>query len=173
MKMIRSANNADTQQITNLVFSVLRAYGLKPDPANTDADLNNIEDHYIESGGCFDVLENHKNEIVGTVGIYPMQSGLCELRKMYLSPAEKGKGLGKKLLEHALARASDLGFNRVTLETASELKEAIGLYKKYGFIPYRAEHVSERCDQAYIKQLDANQASEATSTSSAGPVTSS
>ena len=154
--MIRPATDADTEQIANLIFSVLRDYGLKPDPETTDSDLSDIEAHYIESGGCFDVLENAEKRIVGTVGIYPMQDGLCELRKMYLSPEEKGKGLGKKLLEHALERAADLGFNRVMLETATELKEAIGLYRKYGFTPYEADHLSERCDQAYIKYLDTN-----------------
>ena len=82
-----------------------------------------------------------------------MKSGLCELRKMYLHPEERGKGIGKRLLEHALFKAKELGFKKVMLETASELKEAIGLYRKYGFEPFEAEHLSTRCDQAFIKKF--------------------
>ena len=155
--MIRSANNADTEKITSLVFDVLQDYGLKPDPENTDADLNDIEASYQERGGGFDVLTNDYGEIIGTVGVFPLENGRCELRKMYLHRDERGKGLGRLLVEHALRRSSELGFTLMILETASVLKEAISLYEKCGFRPYKSEHLSERCDQSYIKEIRAEQ----------------
>jgi len=72
---------------------------------------------------------------------------------MYLHRDYRGRGLGKWLLEHALAEGRRLGFKRVTLETASVLKEAIRLYEAYGFQPYRPTHLSCRCDQAYSLNL--------------------
>ena len=48
---------------------------------------------------------------------------------MYLHKSQRGRGLGKFLLDSALAQARELGFTRVTLETASVLKEAIALYE--------------------------------------------
>jgi hypothetical protein len=39
------------------------------------------------------------------------------------------------------------------LETASALKEAIALYKSYGFAEYTPDHLSSRCDQAYMLEL--------------------
>jgi len=57
------------------------------------------------------------------------------------------------LLEDALAKARQLGFARITLETASVLKEAIRLYESYGFKPYTPDHLSRRCDQAYVLDL--------------------
>ena len=152
--MIRAANNADAEEIVSLVFGVLRDYGLRPDPETTDADLKDIEAFYHKRGGCFDVLMNDSDEIIGTVGLCPLENGRCELRKMYLHSSERGKGLGKLLLEHALRRSSELGFTSVVLETASVLKEAVSLYQKYGFKPYRAKHLSVRCDQAYIKEIN-------------------
>ena len=77
----------------------------------------------------------------------------CELRKMYLHRDYRGKGHGKRLLEHALAEARRLGFKTITLETASVLTEAILLYERYGFHPYQPPHLSPRCDQAYILEL--------------------
>ena len=72
---------------------------------------------------------------------------------MYMRRDSRGKGLGRRLLEDALTRARESGFRRITLETASVLKEAIGLYESYGFVPYRPEHLSARCDQAYVLDL--------------------
>jgi len=72
---------------------------------------------------------------------------------MYLHKAHRGKGLGKFLLEDALSKAEQLGFERMVLETASVLKEAIALYESYGFVQYNPQHMSSRCDQAYILEL--------------------
>jgi putative acetyltransferase len=150
---LRPATNADCGAIQELVFTVLREYRLQPDPAGTDADLNDIELSYLRSGGRFDVLVDLHGAIVGSVGLCPIDSDTCELRKMYLSREVRGQGLGKRLLEHALARAKESGFRRVTLETASALKEAIALYKRYGFQPYQAPHLAQRCDSAYALDL--------------------
>jgi len=72
---------------------------------------------------------------------------------MYLHRDYRGQGLGKGLLDNALADARRLGFASVVLETASVLKEAIALYESYGFTPYQPDHLAPRCDQAYILDL--------------------
>ncbi|MCP4591978.1 MAG: GNAT family N-acetyltransferase [bacterium] len=146
---LRQATNADADQIRALVFAVLEEYGLKPDPGSTDADLDDIEQSYFASGGAFYVLEDADDSIIGAYGLYRIASDTCELRKMYLSRNQRGKGHGRCLLDDALARARELGFTRVTLETASVLREAIALYERYGFVPYQPDHLSARCDQAY------------------------
>lgn len=151
---LRPATNADRVQITDLVYTVLAEYHLKPDPDYTDADLRDIEQSYFARGGVFCVLEEEDGSIIGSCGLHPMQAGTCELRKMYLRRDYRGKGLGRMLLEDALARARELGFRRVTLETASVLKEAIRLYERYGFKPHTPEHLSHRCDQAYVLDLE-------------------
>ncbi len=150
---LRRACNEDREQVTRLVYGVLEEYGLKPDPAQTDADLSDIAQSYCERGGAFFVLEDERGPIIGAYGLYPIESQTCELRKMYLHKSHRGKGLGKFLLDSALAQARESGFTTVTLETASVLKEAIALYESYGFRQYKPEHMSERCDQAYVLEL--------------------
>lgn len=150
---MRPATNADCEQIKNLVFGVLGEYGLKPDPASTDVDIEDIESSYLARGGTFLVLEAKDGSIVGAYGLYPMEDRTCELRKMYLNKTYRGRGLGKTLLDDALTRARQLGFRKIVLETASVLKEAIALYRKYGFVEYTPEHLSSRCDQAYSLEL--------------------
>ncbi len=149
----RSATNTDALRVRELVFSILHEYGLTEDTSDTDSDLLDIEQSYHTPGGMFDVLVTDEGEIIACVGLYVMREGCCELRKMYLEPAWRGRGLGRRLLDHALARARGLGFNRVELETAGVLKEAITLYESYGFQPIRNTHVCSRCDQAYALDL--------------------
>ena len=150
---LRTATNADAAQIRDLVYAVLGEYGLKPDPESTDADLADIEQAYFASGGAFYVLESQRGSIIGAYGLYRIDERTCELRKMYLHRDYRGKGLGKRLLEDALTRARRRGFARVVLETASVLKEAIALYQTYGFTPHQPDHLSPRCDQAYLLEL--------------------
>ena len=107
----REVRNSDRQRIEKLIFTVLLEHGLEPDPETTDADLKDIEANYLRRGGVFDVVEN-AGALVGTVGLYPLDSATCELRKMYLSPAERGQGLGKYILQRVVARARELGFKR-------------------------------------------------------------
>jgi putative acetyltransferase len=137
----------------DLVYAVLSEYHLQSDPAGTDADLKNIEQSYLHRGGLFCVLEDKDGAVIGSYGLYPTQSDTCELRKMYLHRDYRGRGLGRGLLEDALANARRLGFAHMTLETASVLKEAIRLYESYGFTPYQHDHLSSRCDQAYLLDL--------------------
>ena len=150
---LRLATNADCQTVADLVYAVLGEYHLQPDPECTDADLKDIERFYFHRGGVFYVLETQNGSIIGSYGLYPMEPLVCELRKMYLHRDYRGRGYGKHLLEHALVQARERGFRRITLETASVLKEAIRLYQSYGFVPYTPAHLSPRCDQAYVLEL--------------------
>lgn len=145
---VRSATNADCRRVEELIFGVLREYGLRPAPDGIDRDLRDIEGHYINRGGVFEIIENARGELLGTVGLYPIDKETIELRKMYFAKNFRGRGYGKKILKKMIARARELGFKRIYLETASVLQEAIGLYEKFGFEPVEDQH-TPRCDRAY------------------------
>lgn len=146
---IRSATNADCERIQNLVFGVLREYGLSPDSKETDKDLTDIEANYINRGGLFETLEDAEGNLLGTIGLYPINSEIVELRKMYFDKILRGRGYGKIVLEKMINEARQRGFKQIYLETNSVLKKAIHLYEKFGFKPTDEKHAA-RCDQAYI-----------------------
>jgi GNAT superfamily N-acetyltransferase len=150
---IRPATNADAQVIRELIWSVLLEFGLSPDPGGTDADLTDLEASYQRTGGSFDVLTDSGGRIIGTVGIRALGGGNCELRKMYLHSHFRGRGLGKRLLQHAVDLSRRLGFTRIDLETATVLEAARGLYESFGFQPREMHHVTCRCDRAYSLDL--------------------
>ena len=156
---IRPASNSDCAKVRALIFTVLEEYDLEPAPKTTDRDLDDLEGFY--AGGSFDVLETPDGDIVGTVGLWPLEEELggraVELRKMYLKSSARGKGLGKRLLVHAIARARDLGFARIELQTNNALEEALGLYSKFGFVPSERADLERRCDQALSLNLRKNE----------------
>jgi putative acetyltransferase len=157
---LRPATNQDREAIRALVFGVLAEYGLKPDPCCTDADLEDIEGSYRSRGGRFDILVDKAGQVVGSVGLFPVSPTVCELRKMYLAAPVRGLGHGRRLLEHALGCARQLGFTRMVLETASVLREAVALYERYGFRRYQSDHVATRCDAAYYLDLASTRTAE-------------
>ncbi len=76
------------------------------------------------------------NQVVGGAGIYPtdgLDYGTCELVKMYLNPAARGKGVGKFLMEKCIAAAKQSGYKKIYIETMKELIVAISMYEKFGF----------------------------------------
>lgn len=150
---IRAAQAKEVDDVRELVHRVLEEYGLAPDPQGVDADLEDIGAEYADRGGFFDVAIGPDGEIAGCCGIYPIDTQTCELRKMYVLRDARGYGLGGRLLRRALAFARGRGFERVELETASVLKEAIALYAGAGFQPIRRAHLAERCDQAFALDL--------------------
>lgn len=146
---LRPATAADAAAVRALITAVLVEYGLEPEPCGTDADLADIDGHYLARGGRFWVLVDGADAVVGSCALYPLDGGAVELRKMYLSPALRGGGWGRRMLELALATARDDGHTRMRLETASVLKEAIGLYRRYGFEQLPGDPHAPRCDQLW------------------------
>ncbi|MCB1025092.1 MAG: GNAT family N-acetyltransferase, partial [Acidobacteria bacterium] len=128
-------------------------YGLKPDREGIDQDLDDIEANYISRGGLFEVMEDVHGNLLGTAGLYPFDENRIELRKMYIRPEARGKGLGKTTLKRMIDSARRLGYEQMILETADVLIEAIGLYEKFGFRQMSETH-ADRCDRAYYLDLD-------------------
>jgi GNAT superfamily N-acetyltransferase len=151
----RSANNNDCEKVKLLVFSVLEEYKLTPEPLGTDADLSDLENNYFERGGVFEVLENDDGEILGTVGLFPIDETTIELRKMYFSRELRGKGFGAITLRRMIETAKSLGFSKIYLETASVLVEAVRLYDKFGFTQTFEGMHTNRCDKAYVLDVSA------------------
>jgi molybdate transport system substrate-binding protein len=151
---LRRAGRADTGAARELVFGVLAEYGFTPEPAGTDADLMDLEAGFLADGGLFDVAVEPDGRMAACCGLKVLAGGRLELRKMYVRRDARGQGLGRRLLDRALAWARARGYPRVELETASVLKEAIALYEKAGFVPRPGKLDTCRCDRAFVLDLD-------------------
>jgi putative acetyltransferase len=61
------------------------------------------------------------------------EENICELQKMYFLRQARGKGIGSKMIQKCLEKATGFGFEKCYLETLPEMKAAQHLYKKAGF----------------------------------------
>jgi GNAT superfamily N-acetyltransferase len=152
--LIRRALRTDETAIRALVFDILsREYSITPEPEGTDRDLFDLDAHYFSRGGMFDAAIDPDGTLVACCGTFATNEQACELRKMYVRRDRRGRGLGQRLLDRAIAYARGRGFERVELETASVLKEAMAMYEKAGFIRQPHPPHVRRCDRAYTLEL--------------------
>ena len=98
-------------------------------------DLNGRHSFYKDIPCHFDVFlcMTDGETIIGTVAVRPMNDKDCELKSLYLLEKYHGMGLGRKLLETAVRYASDSGYERMYLDSLSNSKRALKLYRMAGF----------------------------------------
>ncbi|MTJ13493.1 GNAT family N-acetyltransferase [Anabaena sp. UHCC 0187] len=151
--VIRNWQEKDRTLAARVISSVLSEYGLPWQPEEADKDVLNIEEYYLATGGEFWVIE-YQNQIVGTAAYYPINRGekAVEIRKMYLLPKVRGLGLGKYLLQQLEIAIALRGFEKIWIETASILVEAVKLYESNGYLPTTGVETT-RCDRVYVKYL--------------------
>lgn len=151
--LIRAWTPDDRENAAAIIRDTLMEYGLSWEPSGADRDVLEVETFYTAVGGEFWVIEQ-QGQVVGTGAYYPVERGhkAVEIRKMYLSPTARGKGLGKFLLQRLEDAIANRGFHEIWIETASVLKEAVKLYESNGYIPATGVE-TKRCDRIYVKPL--------------------
>jgi len=149
---LRDYQPDDNPRLWEILGNALAPYNLHVEPEDTDLDLCDVNATYISSGGAFRVLLDCER-VIGMYGLHRKNAGVVELRKMYLEPSYKGRGLGMDLLKDAIDRARTLGFTALVLETNTCLVEAVGLYRSFGFVEVHRAHLAPRCDLAMCLTL--------------------
>ncbi|MCL1469584.1 GNAT family N-acetyltransferase [Argonema antarcticum] len=151
--VIRSWSEGDRAFAADVIHFVLTEYGLPWEPDKADRDVLEIEESYLAVGGEFWVVEQ-QGQVVGTAAYYPIKKAqdAVEIRKMYLLPSARRKGLGKFLLKELESAIATRGFQQIWIETATVLKEAVQLYESSGYQPASGVETA-RCDLVYVKYL--------------------
>jgi putative acetyltransferase len=154
--LIRPWEGCDRIPSAEIIRTVLAEYGLSWEPTGADRDVLEVEDFYLATGGEFWVIEKQGQQ-VGTAAYYPIERGenAVEIRKMYLLPDARGKGLGKYILQQMEQAIAARGFQQIWIQTASVLKTAVKLYERSGYQPTEGVE-TRRCDRVYVKYLTGN-----------------
>ena len=104
-------------------------------------EIDHIADYYRERSGSFFVVEA-SDKIIGMYGLESIGMDAMELRRMYVDPAARGRGIGRSLLAHAEEQTRQTGKARLILSTSEIQTSALSLYRASGYIQLR-EEVSE------------------------------
>lgn len=94
---------------------------------------------HIPPFGCLLIALN-EDQVSGCVALGKLTKEICEMRTLFVRPAFRGLGVGRRLVEAALDEARRLGYISVRLDTLVFMESALTLYRSLGFYaiePYR------------------------------------
>ncbi|MBT8479853.1 MAG: GNAT family N-acetyltransferase [Gemmatimonadetes bacterium] len=138
---VRLIRPEDDPVVQRVLIEVLTEFGATGAGfSDQDEELGAMSAAYGAPDAAYFVAELDGG-IVGGAGIGPLpgvEPNTCELRKMYLLPAARGHGLGRRLLETCLDEARRLGYRECYLETLAQMDRARDLYVRFGFHPLEA-----------------------------------
>ena len=133
---IRRIMQADNDAIAKIIKTVMPEFGACGEGfAINDVEVTDMFKAYQQPRSAYFVVEVSGSIIAGG-GIAPLQGGeaeTCELKKMYMLPPGRGKGLGQQLLSKCMEEAKHMGFRYCYLETFNTMKLAMKLYERNGF----------------------------------------
>lgn len=91
-------------------------------------------DEFTAPGGLF-LVAYADGEPVGCGGWRAHAEGIVEIKRMYVRPTARGRGLSRVLLAELERTAQEAGHRRIVLETGPRQPEAIALYRSAGYVP--------------------------------------
>jgi ribosomal protein S18 acetylase RimI-like enzyme len=113
-----------------------------------ERELATLPGDYAPSAGRL-LLVRVNGAPAGCVALRELEAGVCEMKRLYVRPAWRGLGLGRRLVEALLGHAHRIGYTTMRLDTVPAMVEAIGLYMALGFRdipPYRPNPIpGARC----------------------------
>src|SRR5262245_25190965 len=101
---------------------------------NFSDELAHLETEYAAPTGIF-LLAEVNNSFTGCIALRRIDDRLGEIKRLYVSPAGRGHGLGRMLIERVLDAARSIGYDRVVLDTLPSMQTARKLYAGMGFTP--------------------------------------
>ncbi|MGH9299554.1 MAG: GNAT family N-acetyltransferase [Acidimicrobiales bacterium] len=112
------------EYVASLPFSI--------DFQDIDRELRSLATEYgPPTGSAF--LAFLAGESVGCSAIRALAPGVAEMKRMYVRPQARGLGLGSRLAKEAVEEARALGYERIRLDTVSEMVAAAHVYSSLGF----------------------------------------
>ena len=143
-----------------LIRHNLKAHGLDiPGTVYFDEGLEHLSEYYSARPDrrAYFILVDDGGALAGGIGLaeFELFENCAELQKLYLSDAVKGSGLGYRLIERVEDAARELGYRRIYLETHTNLRAALHIYEKSGYVlidkPEAVVHAT--MNRFYIKAL--------------------
>lgn len=117
-----------------------------------EAEMEALPGPYAAPEGAI-LLAEVEGTAVGVVAVKPLdEAGVCEMKRLYVSPSHRGNGIGRALGEAILDIARDLGYDVMRLDTVAFMTPARALYRSLGFEERSAYYHNPLDDVVYMER---------------------
>jgi putative acetyltransferase len=124
---------AHISQARELFLEYAQSLGFSLCFQNFDQELAGLPGHYAPPHGRL-FLATYDDQLAGCVALRKLEPQICEMKRLYLRPQFRGKGLGLALADGIIAEARHIGYQRMRLDTVEPvMKDAVAMYRKIGF----------------------------------------
>lgn len=125
-----------TEQDIETVRSLLSEYAESLDFdlgfQNFAQELAGLPGEYARPDGCI-LLARQTGQTAGCVALRSLGNGICEMKRLYVRPRFRRRGIGIALAEAVIKQARAMGYGRMRLDTVPSMKDARNLYRSLGF----------------------------------------
>lgn len=97
-----------------------------------DAELANLRQKYGKPDGRL-YLARADGKPAGCVSLRKLDNKTCEMKRLFVRPLFRGKGIGAALVDRMISDAREIGYRYMKLDTLPMLTTAIHMYRKLGF----------------------------------------
>lgn len=97
-----------------------------------DMELAGLPGDYAPPHGALLVAEM-AGGLGGMIAVRPSGGTVCEMKRLFVRPAARGRGLARRLIEAAMAEARRIGYDEMRLDTLPMMTDAQALYAAIGF----------------------------------------
>jgi len=143
--LFQATSPAQIAQARELFLEYAKSLGFSLCFQNFDQELAGLPGDYAPPDGRL-LLAEHAGRLAGCVALHKLEGGTCEMKRLYLRPQFRGKGLGRALTDRIIAEARQIGYRRMRLDTVEPvMKHAVAMYRKIGFkeiAPYRQNPIA-------------------------------
>ena len=148
-RLVQPQSTADWREARRLIEAYATSLNVDLSFQDFDHELHNLTSEYAPPTGTFLLAEESVRgpaaapeaapaEYVGCVGLRQFAEGIGEIKRLYIVPAARGRGVGRLLADGIVAAGWRLGYARLVLDTLPFMSEARALYASLGFTPIAA-----------------------------------
>lgn len=132
--IIPAAGPADLADAARLFRAYAASLPIDLGYQDFEAELAKLPGKYAPPAGALLIARAPDGAAIGCVAMRPLgDEGICEMKRLYVTPEARGVGLGSALIAAILGAARDAAYREMRLDTLPTMRAAIGMYKQAGF----------------------------------------
>ncbi len=132
MRLVPLRTDADAATAQALVREYVASLERPEEYEGLEEELAVLTEHYGPPGGTF-LLVYDGAVLAGCGALRRFDAATGEVRRLYVRPTFRGRGVGRALMEALVQTARGLGYRHLLLDTLPELRSAQALYRSLGF----------------------------------------